>query len=97
MNSKQFLLTYIIIINIIGFFLMGIDKNKARRKAYRISELSLFLIAFLYGSLGIIAGMFLFRHKIKKLKFILGLPLLLLLQISTIIFILKLNIRFILI
>lgn len=71
---------YVIIINIAGFSLMGIDKAKARRKSWRIPEARLFLIALLGGSIGSIAGMYVFRHKTRHWYFVWGMPAILLLQ-----------------
>ena len=65
---------YLFIINIIGFALMGIDKKRAVRGAWRISEASLFLIAFLGGALGCTLGMRRFRHKTKHWYFKYGMP-----------------------
>ena len=65
---------YYILINIVGFFIMGIDKKRAIRGAWRISEASLFLTAFLGGALGCILGMHHFRHKTKHWYFKYGMP-----------------------
>lgn len=81
---------YLFIINILGFIIMYIDKAKARRHKYRISEATLFTIAFLFGSLGILAGMYNFRHKTKHKLFTIGIPVLLFIQGTIILqFILK--------
>lgn len=61
---------------------MGIDKAKARRRAFRIPEARLFGIALLGGSLGSIAGMYFFRHKTRHWYFVLGMPVILILQIA---------------
>lgn len=73
---------YLLIINLIGFCQMGIDKKKARRHAWRISEGQLFLIAFLGGSFGSILGMQLFRHKTKHWYFVWGMPAILIVQLG---------------
>lgn len=78
---------YYIIINLIGFILMGVDKRKAIRNAYRISEASLFCSALLGGSLGTTLGMRIFRHKTKHWYFVIGMPLIFVVQIALIIFI----------
>jgi Predicted membrane protein len=65
---------YLLLMNLIGFVLMGIDKKKAVRKAWRIPEKTLLLAAFLGGGIGSFLGMYLFRHKTKHLKFVLLLP-----------------------
>ena len=82
------LFIYLAVINIIGFALMGIDKKRAIRGAWRISESSLFLSALLGGSIGSILGMNLFRHKTKHWYFKYGMPAILLLQIAAVIFLL---------
>lgn len=72
---------YLIIINIAGFALMGIDKKRAIRSAFRIPEASLFRIAFLGGSFGCTIGMRCFRHKTRHPKFRFGLPAICIIQI----------------
>ncbi len=76
-----FLITYIIVINLIGFLLMGIDKRKAIRNRWRISERTLFLVALLFGCPGVLIGMYVFRHKTLHRSFRIGLPAILALQI----------------
>ena len=73
---------YLAAVNLLAFALMGADKAKARRGAWRISEKALFLTAVLGGSAGAIAGMYLFRHKTRHRRFTLGLPAILLLQLG---------------
>ena len=80
---------YLIIVNIIGFIMMGVDKRRARRKEWRISESSLFTCAFLGGSLGMIVGMHTFRHKTKHWYFKYGLPVIFLVQVVLMSFIIK--------
>lgn len=60
---------YLIIINIITFFIYGIDKYLAIKNFRRVSEFTLFFLSFIGGPLGAILGMFIFRHKTKKIKF----------------------------
>ena len=74
------LLGYLVGINLLGFFLMGLDKRRAKRNRWRISEVSLFLPAILGGSLGSLLGMHLFHHKTRHWYFRLGLPAVLVLQ-----------------
>lgn len=73
-NLIQIFLFYILIMNIAGLSVMGIDKSKAKRHAWRISEATLFLVSFLGGSVGTWAGMYLFRHKTKHWRFVVGMP-----------------------
>jgi uncharacterized membrane protein YsdA (DUF1294 family) len=72
---------YMLIMSIVGFVIMGIDKRKAIKRGWRISERTLIFIAFIGGALGSFLGMHIFRHKTKQLKFIILLPLALLLNI----------------
>lgn len=72
---------YLTIINLIGFFSMGIDKYKAIHHKWRIPENTLFLIAIIGGSIGSILGMQLFRHKTKHPRFVIGMPIILILQV----------------
>ena len=70
----KILAAYLVIVNLLGFAVMGIDKKRAIRGAWRISEASLFFTAFLGGSLGCILGMQHFRHKTKHWYFRYGMP-----------------------
>lgn len=81
MNLYLIILLYLIVINLIGFAFMGIDKSKARRQAFRIPESNLFLIAVIGGSIGSIVGMYFFRHKTQHLSFVIGMPVILGIQI----------------
>lgn len=69
-------------VNLLDFVLMGVDKAKARRGAWRIPESTLLLFAILGGSVGGLLGMLLFRHKTRHAAFALGLPLILLAQLA---------------
>ncbi|MBR5070745.1 MAG: DUF1294 domain-containing protein [Oscillospiraceae bacterium] len=83
----KYLLYYLILINTVSFASMGIDKLKAAKGRWRISEKALFLLATAGGSIGSIAGMFTFRHKTKHLSFLAGLPAILVLQCAAAYFI----------
>lgn len=76
-----YLTIYLTIINLIGFFSMGIDKYKAIHHKWRIPENTLFIIAIIGGSIGSILGMQLFRHKTKHPRFVIGMPVILILQV----------------
>lgn len=76
------LLTYLTIINAVGFAFMLVDKRRARQKRWRIPEATLMGIAAIGGSVGSLLGMYLFRHKTKHPKFTVGIPVILLLQIA---------------
>ena len=66
---------YLVGMNLFGFSLMGADKRRAERKQMRISEFSIFMAAFLGGSLGEIIGAYVFHHRTRHPKFMIGLPI----------------------
>lgn len=78
--GRDIFIGYLIMINIIGFFIMGIDKRKAKKHAWRIPEKMLFLTSILGGSIGTWAGMYVFHHKTKHWYFVVGMPAILLFQ-----------------
>ena len=83
-------LIYIVLINLIGFLVMWIDKRKAEKGKWRIPEKTLFIITALGGGIGTILGMYMFRHKTKKMAFVIGFPFITILEIITVVyFILK--------
>ncbi|MGN0304962.1 MAG: DUF1294 domain-containing protein [Lachnospiraceae bacterium] len=86
MNVIFVLLGYLMLINLVGFTAMFLDKRKARKGAFRIPESTLFTIAFMGGSLGSLIGMYTFRHKTRHRSFTVGMPLLLLLQLLVLFF-----------
>lgn len=79
--SVKNIIIYLVIVNLIGFFIMWLDKKKAQHSRWRIKENTLFLVAAIGGSIGTIIGMYTFRHKTQKPKFILGFPAILVIQI----------------
>lgn len=85
---KVFIL-YLIIMNVLGFALMGIDKHKAIHRQYRIPEKTLFLSSILGGSVGTWAGMYVFRHKTKHWYFVVGMPFILFMQVGAVLVIYK--------
>lgn len=72
---------YLLLLNVLAFAMMGIDKRRAKRHAWRIPESKIFLAAILGGSLGSWVGMYVFHHKTKHSKFVVGIPLILILQL----------------
>lgn len=74
--------------NIIGFLAMGIDKFKAKNNFWRTKEKTLFTIAIVGGSIGTIAGMYVFRHKTKHNSFVFGMPVILAVQIGVVCYLL---------
>ena len=89
MTVLGILATYLILINLVSFVMMGIDKRRAAKKLWRIPESSLFIIAIIGGSIGSIIGMRTFHHKTRHWYFVYGMPLILMLQILLIIAIIK--------
>ena len=83
------LLYYLIVINIVTFLVYGIDKWKAKQGSWRISEVSLLILAVIGGSIGALLGMKVWHHKTMHKKFKYGLPMILLAQIALIYLILK--------
>lgn len=82
----KILLWYLLIVNALGFGLMLADKIKAKKNLWRIRESTLLLVAALGGSVGSLLGMYSFRHKTLHLKFTVGIPVILVLQIFAAIF-----------
>lgn len=87
----KLLLYYLLIINAAGFLLMLVDKWKAKKNRWRIRESTLLLVAALGGSIGSLAGMYLFRHKTQHLKFTLGIPLILAAQCFVVVLVMALG------
>ncbi len=91
--TEKIISVYIIFINVLGFVMMGVDKNIAKKngdsgaKRMRIPEATLFTAALLLGGVGCCVGMKVFHHKTKKLKFYIGMPLAVILNIVTLYFI----------
>ena len=80
-NSKEiYFLLYILIINIGSFLLFGIDKYKSTKDKWRINETTFILLALIGSATGILLGMVLFKHKISKIKFSIGIPIVFLLN-----------------
>jgi uncharacterized membrane protein YsdA (DUF1294 family) len=76
------LILYFLTINALGFLLMLVDKHKARKNHWRIPEATLMGVAALGGSIGSLIGMYTVRHKTKHLKFTIGIPVILILQLA---------------
>lgn len=80
---QKLLIAYLVVLNLTGLFVMWSDKRRARKKQWRIPEKMLFLVSLLGGSAGTWGGMYLFHHKTKHWYFVIGMPLILVLQIVT--------------
>ena len=89
LNNYKLLISIIFIMNLISFTIFYIDKRKAIKGKNRISENSLLLSAFLFGSIGAFLSMQIFRHKTKKLKFRILVPLFFALQVVCIYYLYK--------
>lgn len=75
------LAVYLLLVNLIGFVQMGVDKRRSIRHRWRIPEVQLFLVAAIGGSIGSLLGMYIFRHKTKHKSFVIGMPLILIVQL----------------
>ena len=78
-------LALFILWNIVTFALYGIDKSKAKNNKWRISEATLILCAFLMGGIGSFLGMRIFRHKTKHMKFMILVPLAIVINVAVVI------------
>ena len=80
---------YLLIVNLIAFIMYGVDKFKAKHDMWRISENMLIGLAAIGGAVGAFVGMQIFRHKTKHLKFVIGVPVILILWIVGIVYLLN--------
>lgn len=87
MKLTYLIVAYFIVMNIAGLLVMYLDKHKARKHKWRIPEKTLFIVSLLGGSIGTWSGMYIFRHKTKHWYFVVGMPLILILQTGLYIFI----------
>ena len=85
----QGIVSYLICMNLVGLCMMGVDKARAKKHAWRIPERRLFLCSLLGGSLGTWAGMYLFRHKTRHWYFVIGMPLSFFLQTAAIFYLIR--------
>lgn len=89
--SVKNIVIYLILINLITFLAMYIDKRKAKKGKRRIPEKTLFILVGLGGGIGGILAMYLFRHKTKKTRFVIGFPAILIFEVLVVIAILVAN------
>ncbi len=80
-NNISIILIYLLIINITTYIVMGVDKLKAKKSKRRIPEKTLFILVALGGGIGGITAMYTIRHKNKKIRFIIGFPAILIVEI----------------
>ena len=84
MNLHSLIIYYLLAVNVVAFAAFGIDKYKAKRGLWRISEATLLLLAVVGGSIGALLGMRIWHHKTQHAKFRYGLPLIILAQVALI-------------
>ena len=77
---------YLLAINALSFSLYGIDKYKAKKNQWRISEATLLMMAVIGGSIGAWAGMRLWHHKTMHQKFKYGIPIIIIMQVSLVVY-----------
>ncbi len=80
MNIRVILAIVLVFMNLLSFLLFYVDKQRAIRHEWRISEKTLFLSAIAGGSIGAIAGMYIFHHKTRHWYFVIGMPAILVVQ-----------------
>ena len=88
----KYCLYYLIFINIITFMMYGIDKQKAKKGKWRISEATLLMMAIVGGSIGAWAGMRIWHHKTMHKKFQYGIPAIIIMQIALVVYLYTNNI-----
>lgn len=79
--TSRNIIIYLLVINIVNFWIMWYDKHEAKKQEWRVSEKTLFILTLLGGSIGGIVGMYAFHHKTKKWYFKYGYPIILICQI----------------
>ncbi|MBD5444843.1 MAG: DUF1294 domain-containing protein [Lachnospiraceae bacterium] len=94
MGVITYIVSYLITVNLIGFVIMGVDKLKAKKRAWRIPESTLFVVALIGGSLGTTIGMHAFRHKTRHWYFLYGMPAILVIQIAIVVVLIYSPIQF---
>ena len=82
----QYSMYYLLAINIVSLFLYGIDKYKAKKNKWRISEATLLMMAVIGGSIGAWVGMRLWHHKTMHKKFKYGIPVIIIMQIALVVY-----------
>lgn len=73
-NMEIAFAVYRIVISLISFIIVGLDKLKSKKGDWRVREATLIILAFLGGAIGVLIGMVFFNHKTKKQKFYIGIP-----------------------
>lgn len=83
---------YLIIVNVIGVYVMWLDKQKAKKDQFRIPEKTLFFVAMIGGAFGTTYGMYQFRHKTKHWYFKYGMPAILVLEIALLLWLIQIGV-----
>ncbi len=78
---KILLIIYVAVMSLITFAVFGLDKYKAKADKWRTPEKTLFILAILGGGIGAFLGMQIFRHKTQHKQFVIGIPLIMILQL----------------
>ena len=82
----QYSMYYLLAINALSFILFGLDKYKAKKGKWRISEATLLMMAVIGGSIGAWIGMRLWHHKTKHKKFKYGIPVIIIIQVGLVVY-----------
>lgn len=83
---NSIVLIYLIIINLVSFIIMGVDKSRAKKGQWRIPESQFMTLAFIGGAIGSFLGMRTFRHKTKHIKFLVFVPIAIICNFATLYF-----------
>ncbi len=89
MDPRLTLALSLAIPNLINLLLMMADKSQARKNGFRVPEAVFFIMSLIGGSIGCLAGMYLFRHKTRKPKFFIGIPLILIIQVALVVWLIR--------
>ena len=79
-TQEVYFLTYLTLINLISFLVYGVDKKKAKNKEWRIPESTLILLSIIGGALGGLMAMVIFKHKLSKKIFYIGIPIIIIIN-----------------
>lgn len=94
MGVISYITLYLVTVNLTGLIAMGVDKLRAKKRAWRIPEATLFVIALIGGSLGTTIGMHLFHHKTRHWYFVFGMPAIMVMQIVVVLILMYSPIQF---
>lgn len=89
MNGNKILLSITGMLNLISFAVTGIDKYKSKHNKWRIKERTLFILAAVGGSIGVLLGIYAFRHKTKHMTFVVGIPIIIIIQVLLVYYCIK--------